>query len=150
MPITIDEFRAITPAKMKFLEIKGFRRIEALEETTPTMATLVYCGTHVGFVFSLDVRDQCVDAEVVKVVNGQILRNWQGGYSSSLFSHLVKHEGYRGRRVALATNDLGVSDTKIERELNGWIALLQTAGEKLLSDREDSVPLETLKRPPIS
>ena len=68
-----DDFRAaadkwLTP----FLASHGFRRETSLEEQSPTYASVVYLGKHVGFVFSYDLRDDTVADRVVKVENGAI------------------------------------------------------------------------------
>ena len=94
---TVEEFRRLSLIQLSFLEGDGFHRVSNLEETKSTYGTVVYLGKNVGFVFSLDVRGQCVDAQVVKVRDGQMKRNWEGGYSSSLVSHLVRYCGYRGK-----------------------------------------------------
>jgi len=133
---TVEQFRALALEKFSFLEAKGFHRVPGLEETTPTGGTVVYMGKHVGFIFSLDVRDQCVDAQVVKVSDGQMKRNWEGGYSSGLFTHLVRHTGYRGSLVGASTT----GKATLEGMVDGWAELLKQAGESLLSDRPDSLP----------
>lgn len=134
--ITVEQFRTLALDRFNFLEGKGFHRVPNLEETTPTSGTVVYLGNNVGFIFSLDVRDQCVDAQVVKVRDGQMKRNWQGGYSSGLFTHLVRHAGYRGRSAGARTAEKAA----LKGMVDAWAELLKQAGESLLSDRPDSVP----------
>ncbi|HJW94091.1 MAG TPA: hypothetical protein VJ901_10775 [Thermoanaerobaculia bacterium] len=131
-------FRSLASAKFRFLEDKGFRREPKLETTSPTAATVVYLGRHVGFIFSLDLRDICVDAQVVKVENHRIMRNWEGGYSSELFMHLVTHAGLRGLRKApgVRANDAHALEQMIDR----WAQLLLDAGQTLLLDRPESLP----------
>jgi hypothetical protein len=139
--ISIEEFRTLSPEWLKVLEGIGFYRSPELEETSPTMATLVYCGKHVAFAFSLDVRDQCVDAEVVRMRNGKMFRNWDGGYSSNIFAHLVKHEKYRGGPKGANWNAASnVAKSPLEQAIKGWLNLLETSGERLLHDRADSLP----------
>jgi hypothetical protein len=139
--ITIESFREFSPLKLDALENWGFKRDLELEEISPTMATLVYRGKNIAFVFSLDVRDQCVDAEVVKVRNGKLLRNWDGGYSSDIFDHLVKREGYRGNPTGSIGNaPINPHGTRLDNVIGGWLNLLRTSGEKLLRDNPDSLP----------
>src|SRR4030095_9308639 len=115
----------------------GFHRQQNLEETLPTNGTVVYLGRNVGFIFSLDVRDQCVDAQVVKVTDGQIKRNWEGGYSSDLFMHLVRHAGYRGTR---SRGQREPGESSLRPMLDRWAELLRQAVQSLLSDRPDALP----------
>ena len=122
-------------------EADGFHRAVKFEETSPTIGTMVYLGQHVGFVFSLDVRDQCVDAQVVKVQAGQLKRNWEGGYSSNIFNHLVKYVDFRGSPSGsqnLATDSTGQS--AVERMIDRWVELLKVSGQSLLKDRPESLP----------
>lgn len=134
--ITIDEFREIAPVKLRWLEEEGFVRDPQLEKATSTMATLIYKGQNVAFEFSLDVRDQCVDAEVIEVAAGTLKRRWEGGYSDEVYNHLVEKEGYRGSPRGVAKTSGG---TKLDRAIEGWSSLLKTAGAKLLSDTPESL-----------
>jgi hypothetical protein len=142
LQFTVEQFRTSALEKLTFLEGNGFNRVSSLEQTSPTSGTIVYLGKHVGFVFSLDVRDQCVDAQVVKVKDGQMKRNWEGGYSSDIFSHLVKYAGYRGSPGGsrkLPQNDASQAD--LQRMIDGWAELLKEAGQSLLSDKLESLPV---------
>lgn len=130
----IEQFRPLAVEALSFLEDNGFRRVPSLEQTTSTCVTVIYLGEHVGLTFSLDVRDQCVDANVVKVRGGQMAHTWQGGYSSNLFGHLVKHAGYRGDS-ARAKNG-----PSVRAQIDRWAQLLKEAGQSLLSDRPESLP----------
>src|SRR5262245_15137956 len=134
---TVEQFRAVALDRFSFMEGKGFHRTPSLEETTPTSGTVVYLGSNVGFIFSLDVRDECVDGQVVKVRDGQMKRNWEGGYSSDIFTHLVRHAGYRGS--PRGPGEPGKS--RLEHMIDGWAELLKQAGQTLLSDRADSLPI---------
>lgn len=139
--ISIEIFLLFSPKWLDPLETMGFQRMRDLEKISPTMATLVYLGEHVGFVFSFDIRDQCIDAEVVKVKNKKMFHNWDGGYSSNIFSHLVKYEGYRGGpKGANWSPTSNVSKEPLEQSIKGWLNLLKTAGERLLRDNIDSLP----------
>lgn len=135
--ITVEQFRMLALDRFGFLEGKGFYRVPSLEETTPMIGTVVYLGKNVGFIFSLDVRDQCVDGQVVRVRNGQIKRNWEKGYSSGIFTHLVRHAGYRGK--TRGSSEAGKSH--LERMIDGQADLLKQAGQFLLTDQVDSLPV---------
>ena len=134
---TVEQFRNLALVRLNFLESKGFHRAPAQEATTPTGGTVVFLGKHVGFILSLDVRDQCVDAQVVKVQDGQIKRTWEGGYSSNILSHLVKHAGYRGQ--SRESNE--TSKPALERMVDAWVELLKGAGQMLLRDQIDTLPI---------
>ena len=130
--MSIEAFQELAPKKLIWLVEKGFRRAREFEKKSTTMATLVYCGNNVAFEFSLDVRDQCVDAEVIQVKDGRLLRNWDGGYSSDLYNHLVKYEGYRGKPTGTRIKSPELSE--LDWAIDGWISLLDTAGSTLLKD----------------
>ncbi len=139
-PMTVDEFMRIAPARLAILEEYGFRHDLGLDVSESTLAAVTYVGKHVALRFSLDVRDQQVDARVHRVKSGDVVGGFDGGYSANIFSHLVEREGYRGSAggwpgVEWATE----SDTALDRALAGWINLLQTAGRRLLDDRADSL-----------
>ncbi len=139
---TVEQFRAVALVRFSFLQANGFHREPSMEETTPTGGTVIYLGKNVGFIFSLDMRDQCVDGQVVKVRDGQIKRIWEGGYSADLFTHLVRHAGYRGGRG-------GSGKTKkpaLEQMVDGWAELLKQAGRFLLSDKPESLPEKGTER----
>lgn len=130
--MSTEEFLELAPKKLMWLVKKGFRRAKELEKISPTTATLVYCGKNVAFEFSLDVRDQCIDAEVIKVKRGRLLRNSDGGYSSGIYNHLVKKEGYRGSPTGTHVNL--PESSKLDQAIDGWISLLDMAGSNLLND----------------
>lgn len=137
---TIEQFLRLSSAKLDVLKNYGFRRIREFEETSSTSATLVYRGKHLAFVFSFDVRDQCVDVEVAQVKSDKLLRNWEGGYSSNLFTHLVKRAGYRGSPDGSPNHTPQQHDnTRLSNAIDGWLGLLQSAGAKLLRDMADSL-----------
>ncbi len=132
-----DDFRAacdkvLTP----FLATHGFRRELSLEEERLTYATVVYLGKHVGFELSYDVRDDVVDAEVVRVDNGVIKTGLHGGYSAGLFTYLVKHAGYRGGGRAPSPP----GTPPMEHMVAGWVDILKAGGQTLLSDQPNSLP----------
>ena len=135
--ISVDEFQKAAVATFAFLEARGFCHASELEETSSTFGTVVYLGQNVGFIFSLDVRDQCVDGEVAKVRGGKLQRNWEGGYSANIFSHLVKHSGYRGK----PSGNCRVADApSLVAMLAAWADLLMQAGQSLLEDRSNALP----------
>jgi hypothetical protein len=138
---TVEQFRTLAAKRFSFLEDKGFHRTPKLEETASTGGTVVYLGKNVGFVFSLDVRDQCVDGQVVKVHKGRMKHNWEGGYSSNLFSHLVKYSGYRGGLArSKKPSACETGDVVLQRMIDTWGQLLEEAGGSLLSDDPQSFP----------
>jgi len=139
--IVEDQFREFVLKKFRFLEDLGFHHVPDLDESSPTSYSITYVGTHVGFVFSLDVRDQCVDAQVVKICNGKMKSAWEGGYSSGLYMHLIKHAGYRGNPSPSGEYNLDKdTETELQRMINGWAELLRQAGQTLLADQPDSLP----------
>ena len=133
--ISTEEFQKVAPQKLDWLVENGFKRAKDFEKSSPTVATLVYCGKNVAFEFSLDIRDQCIGAEVIKVKSGQLLRNMDGGYSSDVFNHLVKYEGYRGNPRGEFTESESLNYTQLDAAIEGWISLISTAGSNLLSDQ---------------
>jgi hypothetical protein len=138
--ITINYFREFSPPKLNVLEDCGFKRDEDVEEVTSTFATLVYLGRHVAFVFSFDVRDQCVDAEVVKIRNEQLISNLDGGYSADIYAYLVKHDGYRGSPTDSKAIKIVSTESKLGSSIDGWLSLLTSAGMNLLLDCPTSLP----------
>jgi hypothetical protein len=134
---TVEKLRAVALARLSFLEGIGFHRTPSRETTDSTGGTVVYLATHVGLIFSLDIRDECVDGMVVRVRDGRMTRNWEaGGYSSNIFTHLVRHAGYRGE----VKNPGQQRESILVQQVEGWAELLKHAGQTLLSDRLDSLP----------
>ena len=140
---TVQQFRDIAQEKYRFVMERGFHRVRDIEETNPVLGTFVLLGTHVGFIFSLDLRDRDVGARVVKVVDGRVRDNMNGGYSSDIFQHLVVHSGYRGGPAGPSSTG-GPTDPPLERRLDrlvdGWAQLLRHAGGSLLQDSNESLP----------
>jgi hypothetical protein len=135
-----DEFWRRGPAVLAPLEARGFARRTDLEEISPTGATLVYVGRHVAFTFSFDVRDQCVDGYVSRVKGGQLFEE-DGGYSSRIYGHLVRHAHYRGSPQGADWDpEAHASEPWLECALAGTLNLLRTAGAELLEDRPESLP----------
>jgi len=139
--VTAKEFRILAPARLTFLESRGFRRNPSLEEENSLYGTLVYLGKHVGFIISFDVRDQVVDSEVTRVENGQIKRSWDGGYSSSVFMHLVNYEGYRGGFTRSHDKNIHKRPEDVVRGMvDAVVDMLERAGKNLLEDHPESLP----------
>lgn len=133
-----DEFRAAADKVLSpFLAPHGFRREPSLEETDLLLASVVYVGKHVGLRFVYDVREDSVTDEVVRVENGAIKDFTHGGYSKGLFSHLVKHAGYRGGQHR---NPRPPGMPRMEREFALWVDILTVAGQTLLADQPNSLP----------
>jgi len=132
----VKHFRETAALALGFLEDLGFQRDVSAEVTAPTGASVVYLGKHVGFILGLDIRDRCVDAHVVKVVNGKVVRSLDGGFSSGLYTYLVKHAGYRG---GVRPNGSCSSDY-IERMIQGWADVLKGPGKVLLADSSTTLP----------
>ncbi len=138
---SVDRFRELTLQEFAFLPDLGFRRIRALEKTSSLLGTVVFLGRNVGFKLSVDLRDQCVDTQVVKVVAGKPMDNIHGGYSSDLFMHLVNHCGYRGSPTGTDKSGAEVAESALSRMVGDSARLLQDAGESLLQDVPESLPM---------
>jgi hypothetical protein len=137
MSETAERFRAWVEREFRFVETRGFRRISDGDRDTPVGAAVTYLGKHLGFLITLDVRDQVVDARVVRVRDGQVM---DGGYACDLFVHLISHAGYRGGPSGTPAPERGADASRIERQVIGWANLLRTAGESLLADQEMALP----------
>jgi len=136
--LIVMRFRDAVRGSFGFLEPRGFREVADLEHTSPTTATVTYIGKNVGFVLSLDLRDRCVDADVVMVSNGRLRRNWEGGYSANLVSHLVKYAGFRG--VGRSNKRTGTDDVDVDGSVDRLAQLLAQFGLTLLEDKPESLP----------
>ena len=121
-----------------FLEEMGFRRAEQYESHGSVGSSVVFMGHHVGFSFSLDVRENSIGVEVFRVVEGKKLSEWEGGYSADLWEHLVKHVGYRGRVGPAEAS--GLRAPSLTSTVAAWVGLLKSVGGPLLSDTQDSLP----------
>lgn len=137
---TIGQFKAWVEREFHFVEARGFRRGAGDDRDTPVGATVAYLGTHVGFLITLDVRDQVVDARVVRVRAGRLVERGEGGYTCDLFAHLIQQAGYRGGPSGTPVPERGAEASRVEREVIGWANLLRTAGEALLADEEATLP----------
>ena len=138
-PISSDEFRREVEEAASTLPLHGFERAPQFDSETPTTASVVYVGQNVAFTFTLDVRDQAIDLMVTRYRDGNLVATWDGGYSSSLFTHLMNRCGFRGRPIPAASLPSTVSKTK--RVLSALVNLLtQPCAANLLADRADALP----------
>jgi hypothetical protein len=138
-PISSEEFRCEVEAAVSILKSHGFRRATQFEVETPTTASVVYLGKNLAFTFTLDVRDMAIDLVVTRYRDGKLLATWDGGYSSSLFTHLLKHCGFRGRPTP--PSSLPPTASKAQRMIAANMNLLsQPASAYLLADKPDALP----------
>jgi hypothetical protein len=139
-PISDDEFRHEVETAASILREHGFQRAPQFQSGTPTTASVVYVGQNVAFTFTLDIRDQAIDLVVTRYRDGKLVETWDGGYSSSLFNHLLKHCGFRGRPVS--STSLPPTAPKSKRMISALMNLLaQPCSAKLLDDQPDALPL---------
>ena len=137
--ISSHEFLEAVKEVSSVFTAHGFRRTTEFEANTPTTATVVFVGNNVAFTFTFDIRDQAVDLTVVRLKNGKLLTTWDGGYSASLFAHLVKHCGLRSRPTATTLQI--INGSQVQRMVAANMSLLMHAGAaKLLADEVDSIP----------
>lgn len=137
--ISSDEFRRDVEEAASLLRSHGFRRALQFESETSTEVSVVYVGKNIAFTFTLDIRDQGIDLIVTRYRNDELFPIWDGGYSSSLFTHLVKHCGFRGRPIPGGSISPVASKTK--RVLSSLVNLLtQPCASGLLADRADALP----------
>lgn len=138
-PISSDEFRNEVEDAASVLRFNGFQHAPQLDSETPTVISVVYVGKNIAFTFELDIRDQAIDLIVTRYRSGKLVATWDGGYSSSLFMHLINYCGFRGRSVPAIPLPLTVS--KVNRMLSGLVNLLgEPCAANLLADREDALP----------
>jgi hypothetical protein len=137
--ISSDEFRREVEEAASTLTSHGFQRAPQFECETPTTASVVYVGQNVAFTFTLDIRDQAIDLVVTRYRDGKLMATWDGGYSSSLFTHLLNRCGFRGRPIPSAS--LPPTASKAKRLLSALVNLLaQPCSANLLADRVDALP----------
>jgi hypothetical protein len=128
-------FRSLCAERTRFLEDRGFRRIPEWEHCSTTMCSVVYLGRHIGFVFSLDMRDDCVDLRLVQLSEGTLESAWASRREVDLYDYLVKTRGYRGAPAPIRLPSTQTPQTDQQAEaLEGLINLLKTAGAELLND----------------
>ena len=136
--ISAEGFRRDVLASAGALEARGFKRAPEFERESSTTASIVYLGRHVAFTFELDIRDQAIDLTVTRCRDGRLVSTWDGGYSSSVFGHLVTHCGFRGRPVPQAS--LPSSASKAQRRISALVGLLfHPCAAGLLEDRADAL-----------
>lgn len=137
--ISSNEFRRDVEEAASILRSHGFQRAPQFESETPTTASVVYIGQNVAFTFTLDIRDQGIDLLVARYCQGRLMSTWEGGYSSSLFTHLVNRCGFRGRPTPSAV--LPPTASKPKRLLSALVNLLaQPCAASLLADQADALP----------
>jgi hypothetical protein len=137
--ISSEEFRREVQEAASTLTSHGFQRAPEFDSETPTTASVVYVGQNVAFTFTLDIRDQAIDLVVTRYRDGKLVATWDGGYSSSLFTHLLNRCGFRGRPIPAAS--LPPTASKAKREISALVNLLaQPCSANLLADRADALP----------
>ena len=133
-------FRSLCEKRTRFLEECGFRRVPEWEQCSATMCSVVYLGRHMGFVFSLDMRDDCVDIRVVQLGEGTRESALTGRREVDLYDYLVKTRGYRGAPAPTRPPSTQIPGADQQAEsLEGLINLLKTVGADLL--RDEPLPL---------
>jgi len=138
-PISSSEFRREVEEAASTLTSHGFQRAPQFDSETPTTASVVYVGHNVAFAFTFDIRDEAIDLVVTRVRDGKLVATWDGGYSSSLFTHLLNRCGFRGRPIPAAS--LPPTASKAKRVVSALVNLLaQPCSANLLADRADALP----------
>jgi hypothetical protein len=137
--ISSEEFRREVQECACTLTSHGFQRAPGFDSETSTTASVVYVGRNVAFTFTLDIRDQAIDIVVTRCRHGRLVVNCDGGYSSSLFTHLLNHCGFRGRATPAAS--ISPAASKAKQMLSALVSLLaQPCSANLLADRVDALP----------
>ena len=133
-PISSDQFKHEVEDACSILTFYGFRRAMQFESDTE----VVYLGKNVAFTFAFDFREQAVDLNVTRCRDGRPFDNWVGGYSCSLFLHLVEHKGFRG---PLTPKDIPENASWSQRMIAAEINLLNHPySADLLADKPDALP----------
>ena len=128
------KFFAAVRHTFQYLYDKGFVLADEGTEVENFYGSISYMGKNVCIVFSYDLREEVTDCYVGKVHKGKINRYREtGGYWASLFSYLVKKQGFRGK---LPIDRDGSRDEF--PELLAFRKLLDDKGIKLLADSEDA------------
>ena len=139
LPIRGEDFRREVADVASALTARGFKHSPGFDTATATSVSVAYVGRNVAFAFTLDIRDQSIDLVVTRCRNGQLVATQDDGYSSSLFTHLVTHCGFRGRPTPSAS--LPPSASNSQRALSSLVGLLtHSCSNALLADRDDSLP----------
>lgn len=129
-----QQFAELVEKYFGFLEEYGFRRSSAHEISSGTLCQVVYLGKHVAIEIYLDIRDNYVGVAVIKVIDGVLKDNWQGGFHADLGAYLRK----RGRFRKIPARQL---PSPIETALATWANYLQLEGEEILADLPESLPM---------
>jgi len=135
-----QRFRALARERFRFLEERGFRRSAEDEDASPVGVSVAYAGRHVGFLVSLDTRDDVVDVRVTRARAGRLAMTGESGYSRNLLSHLVEQAGYRGGFGRREPGARRTPEEARDRMLADWAELLERAGGALLADDANSLP----------
>jgi hypothetical protein len=141
-----EEFQRLGAQKLGMLEERGFRRRVDLEECKPVLATLMYVGTHRGFEFSFDVRDQYVDAYIFPVRDGRPYR--EGYFGLLTLWRFLAQEGAiqvtlpRGRQKKSRRRQPTVAEI-----IDGYVEELRTYADVLLCDEPVEKKKWGLQRP---
>lgn len=137
--ISSEEFRREVLQAAGSLSSYGFRRAPQFDSETPTTASVVYVGQNVAFTFELDIRDRAIDLVVTRYRDGKLIATRDGGYSLSLFAHLLHRCGFRGSPIPSAS--LPLTASKAKRQVSSLVNLLaQPCSANLLADRANSLP----------
>jgi len=138
----VREFRRLVKNYFSFLKDYRFERSSSDEKTTSTFSRIVFKGQYKAIAIGLDIRDLCVDVQVISVVNGHLKRRCEGGYSEDLFMYLVKHKAYRGRTAQEKEKTSSPQrENDIDKMVAEWADLLRTKGGSILDDKPfDNIP----------
>lgn len=128
-------FRDLATRAFDFLLVRGFRRVPSDEQLSSVAPSIAYAGRHVGFLVSLDARDDVVSVRVTRARDGRLAPTGPGGYSSDLLSHLVERQGYRGRGAVPGAGP----GSEHARMLAAWARLLREQGGRLLEDDAEAL-----------
>ena len=140
----VIEFRKQVGESFSFLGKYGFERSLKDEETTSTFSKVVFKGECKAIVIALDIRERCVDAQVISVAEGDLRGEYEGGYSEDLFIYLVKHDGFRGRTAKEKDKNASAQwESDIEQMVAEWANLLRTQGASILDDKPFDYPLDS-------
>lgn len=130
-----NEFFELVKKHFGFLEKYGFHISPEHLIASGTLCKVVYLGKNVAIEIYLDIRDQYVGVNVVKVSEGVLKNRFHGGFHSDLGAYLMK----RGRFRKAPSQEF---ESIIEKSLASWANYLQSEGENILADLPSSLPDE--------
>jgi len=128
-----ERFAELVEKYFGFLGKYGFRRTPEYEIASGTLCKVVYLGKHVAIEVYLDIRDDYVGVDVVKVINGVPRHRWEGGFNEDLDTYLRRLGCFRKRPPRQLPSP-------IETALATWAEQLLLDSEKILADLPDSLP----------